>query len=106
MKSSWWKKADKLGGAVNNMPMGSPLQAPWEDRQPTNLAEKDRRCDRQQQHHRAAELPHGQTGRPARRVQGHRATANGEQTFDIGSVVLATGWCRWLKSIWKAWAWA
>ena len=34
------EKADKLGGAVNNMPMGSPLQAPWEDRQPTNLAEK------------------------------------------------------------------
>ena len=99
------EKADKLGGAVNNMPMGSPLQAPWEDRQPTNLAEKIAAVTGNSSitvllNSHMAKLE-GQPGEFKATV----ATANGEQTFDIGSVVLATG-CRWLKSIWKAWAWA
>lgn len=86
------EKADKLGGAVNNMPMGSPLQAPWEDRQPTNLAEKIAAVTGNSSitvllNSHMAKLE-GQPGEFKATV----ATANGEQTFDIGSVVLATGW--------------
>ena len=86
------EKADKLGGAVNNMPMGSPLQAPWEDRQPTNLADKIAAVTGNSSitvllNAHMAKLE-GQPGEFKATV----ATANGEQTFDIGSVVLATGW--------------
>lgn len=86
------EKADKLGGAVNNMPTGSPLQAPWEDRQPTNLAEKIAAVTGNGSitvllNSHMAKLE-GQPGEFKATV----ATANGEQTFDIGSVVLATGW--------------
>ena len=34
------EKADVLGGAANNIPTGSPLKAPWEDKEPTNVKAK------------------------------------------------------------------
>lgn len=34
------EKAEKLGGAVNNIPTASPLGPLWTDKQPTNLAAK------------------------------------------------------------------
>ena len=86
------EKSDKLGGAANNIPMGSPLGTPWTDKQPTNLAGKISRVtnDSMISVHLNAHMEklEGQPGE----YKATFSTPSGQQTVDIGSVVLATGW--------------
>ena len=90
------EKADKLGGAVNNMPVGSPLQAPWEDRlSPATAASPC--CS-------TPTWPNWKASPASSRPPWPPPTANRPSTSAPWSWPPAG--CRWLKSIWKAWAWA
>ncbi|WP_297669097.1 FAD-dependent oxidoreductase [uncultured Desulfovibrio sp.] len=86
------EKADRLGGAANNIPTGSPLASPWTDKQPTNLADKISRVtsDGKISVHLNAHMEklEGQPGE----YKATFATPSGSQTVEVGSVVLATGW--------------
>ncbi|MBO4301168.1 MAG: hydrogenase iron-sulfur subunit, partial [Desulfovibrio sp.] len=86
------EKSDKLGGAANNIPMGSPLASPWTDKQPTNVAEKVSRVmtDGKVTVHLKSHMEklEGQPGEYKATI----ATPSGSTTVDIGAVVLATGW--------------
>lgn len=86
------EKSAILGGAVNNIPMTSPLASPWVDKQPTLLPD------------RIAELEHTPgvqiyCNATVARLEGEPGqfkaainTAEGEKVHDVGAVVLATGW--------------
>lgn len=86
------EKADKLGGAANNIPMASPLSSPWTDKQPTDLADKIRQVtdnSRITVHLNAhMEKLEGQPGEFTAVI----ATATDSVRVEVGSVVLATGW--------------
>lgn len=86
------EKADKLGGAANNIPMASPLSSPWTDKQPTDLAGKISQVtgnSRITVHLNARmEKLEGQPGEFTAVI----ATATGSVSVEVGSVVLATGW--------------
>lgn len=86
------EKSDKLGGAVNNIPLGSPLGSPWTDLQPTNLANKIARVmsDGKIRVHCNAQMERleGQPGEYTATF----ATPSGSQSVSVGAVVLATGW--------------
>ena len=86
------EKADKLGGAANNIPMGSPLASPWTDKQPTNVADKASKVlgnSKITVHlNTRMEKLEGQPGE----FKATFATPSGAQTIEVGAVVLATGW--------------
>ena len=86
------EKADKLGGAANNIPMGSPLASPWTDKQPTNVADKISKVlgnSKIAVHmNTRMEKLEGQPGE----FKATFVTPAGTQTIEVGAVVLATGW--------------
>ncbi|MBR3664567.1 MAG: hydrogenase iron-sulfur subunit [Desulfovibrio sp.] len=86
------EKAGQLGGAVVNMPEASPLGPLWEDKAPTNLADKIAKVTSNRRitvylNAQMAKLE----GQPGEYVA-HIATQGGEKTENIGTVILATGW--------------
>lgn len=86
------EKADKLGGAANNIPMTSPLSSPWTDKEPLNLADHIARLEAE-----PAITLHLQStvtkleGQPGE-FTAELATPSGAVTVQVGAVVLATGW--------------
>lgn len=86
------EKADVLGGAANNIPTGSPLKAPWEDKEPTNVKAKIDAvtADPQITVHMSSRMAklEGQPGEFTATI----ATPSGEVTVAVGAVVLAAGW--------------
>lgn len=86
------EKAEKLGGAVNNIPTASPLGPLWTDKQPTNLAAKIEKVtadDKITVHLNARmEKLEGQPGEFTAVI----ATAGGPVSVEVGAVVLASGW--------------
>ncbi|WP_291439294.1 heterodisulfide reductase subunit B [Desulfovibrio sp.] len=86
------EKADRLGGAANNIPMASPLVSPWTDKQPTNLVAKVSEVTgspkiKVHMNSRMEKLE-GQPGE----FKAVIATASGPVEVEVGAVVLATGW--------------
>ncbi len=86
------EKTDRLGGAVNNIPTGSPLHAPWEDKESTGLPEKIATVTGNSLvtvllESTVARLS-GQPGEYVATI----ATKDGEKTFEVGSAVVAAGW--------------
>ncbi|MCD7982944.1 MAG: hydrogenase iron-sulfur subunit [Desulfovibrio sp.] len=86
------EKADKLGGAANNIPTGSPLGPLWTEKQSTNLAAKIEKVtgDAKITVHCNAHMEklEGQPGEFTAVI----ATSGGPVTVQVGAVVLATGW--------------
>ena len=86
------EKADKLGGAANNIPMASPLVSPWTDKQPTNLVAKVSEVTGNPKikiHMNARmEKLEGQPGE----FKAVIGTLSGPVEVEVGAVVLATGW--------------
>lgn len=86
------EKSDKLGGAVNNIPIGSPLASPWTDKQPTDLPglEAQLKADKKITILLPAtvEKLEGEPGQFKAEIK----TADGQREFEIGAVILATGW--------------
>ena len=86
------EKKDILGGAVNNIPMGSPLSAPWEDKEPTKLPEliEKVKADRAITILMESSITKlaGQPGAYTVTI----ATPEGEKQFAIGACIVATGW--------------
>lgn len=86
------EKSDCLGGAANNIPMSSPLSAPWEDKEPTDVAEKIAAVNadkaiRVYLSSTVAKLA-GQPGAYTVTL----ATPKGEEEIKVGSAVVAAGW--------------
>lgn len=86
------EKADKLGGAADNIPMASPLSSPWTDREPLDLAERIARLEADpgialHLQSTVAKLA-GQPGEFTAEI----STPHGTVTVEVGAVVLATGW--------------
>lgn len=86
------EKAERLGGAANNIPMASPLVSPWTDKQPTNLVAKVSEVTgnpkiKVHMNSRMEKLE-GQPGE----FKAVIATASGPVEVEVGAVVLATGW--------------
>ena len=86
------EKTDRLGGAVNNIPTGSPLQGPWEDKESTNLAERIAAVEQNPKitvymSSTVAKLA-GQPGQYTLTLN----TPEGEKTLEVGSAVVAAGW--------------
>ena len=86
------EKTDRLGGAVNNIPTGSPLQGPWEDKESTNLAERIAAVEKNPKitvymSSTVAKLA-GQPGQYTLTLN----TPEGEKTLEVGSAVVAAGW--------------
>ncbi|MBQ7738426.1 MAG: hydrogenase iron-sulfur subunit [Desulfovibrionaceae bacterium] len=86
------EKADKLGGAVINMPTASPLGPSWEYKSPTNLADKVAKITGNMRitvylNAVMAKLS-GQPGQYTAEIN----VAGEVKTEAIGSVILATGW--------------
>ena len=86
------EKGEKLGGAVCNMPTASPLGPLWEDKAPTNLADKIAKVtgNKYIKVYLKATMSKlvGQPGQYTAEIQVGENTANEA----IGSVILATGW--------------
>lgn len=86
------EKADKLGGAVNNIPVASPLESPWMDKQPTNLPEKIQALEKNAlitiHKNSTVKTLEGEPGEFLAKI----STSDDEKEYRIGSVVLATGW--------------
>lgn len=86
------EKNDKLGGAVNNIPMASPLSSPWTDKQPTNLPERIKNLEADPKItillNSTVAVLEGEPGQFKARI----ATPDGDKSFEIGAVVLASGW--------------
>lgn len=86
------EKAERLGGAVNNIPVSSPLASPWTDKTPTDLPgkiaalEKDKRVTI----HKSSTVANleGEPGQFKATVK----TPDGDKEYEIGAVVLAAGW--------------
>lgn len=86
------EKSDKLGGAVNNIPMASPLAWPWTDKQPTLLPERIAELQANAKvsiylNATVAKLE-GEPGEFTATI----STPEGEKSLQVGAVVLATGW--------------
>ena len=94
------EKAEKLGGAVNNIPTASPLGPLWTDKQPTNLAAKIEKVtadDKITVHLNARmEKLEGQPGEFTAVI----ATAGGPVSVEVGAVVLASGWVPLDENTW------
>ncbi|MDR1857051.1 MAG: hydrogenase iron-sulfur subunit [Desulfovibrio sp.] len=86
------EREENLGGAVNSISIGSPLQSPWTDKQPSDIAGKiakvkgDRRITVLAKS--SMEKLEGQPGEFEATV----STPSGPMTHKVGAVVLATGW--------------
>lgn len=86
------EKADKLGGAVNNIPVGSPLKSPWVDKQPTNLPDRIKELE---QDPRISIYLNATVARLAGEPGQFKVEiVSGEKSFEheAGAVVLAAGW--------------
>lgn len=86
------EKSDRLGGAVNNMPVVSPLSSPWTDREPVHLKERIEELEKNNKivillNSTVARLS-GEPGQFSAEI----ATQGGSKTFEVGAVVLASGW--------------
>ena len=86
------EKTGELGGAAKNIPVGSPLSAPWDDKEPLKLDEKVAAVKAEKaitvyMNTTVAKLA-GQPGA----YECTLATPNGEKVEKIGSAVVACGW--------------
>ncbi|MDR2819619.1 MAG: hydrogenase iron-sulfur subunit [Desulfovibrio sp.] len=86
------EKAGRLGGAANDIPVGSPLESPWTDKQPTNIADKIKAVTgnsniRVYLNARMEKLE-GQPGEFTASI----AADGGSVSVEVGAVVLASGW--------------
>lgn len=86
------EKSDKLGGAVNNIPLSSPLGPLWTDKQATNLAERISALEKDKlvtihKNATVAKLA-GEPGKFTATI----STPDGEKEYEVGAVVLASGW--------------
>lgn len=86
------EKTDRLGGAVNNMPVTSPLGPLWTDKTPTNLPERILALEKD----KLVTILRGSTvvklaGEPGKFTATIK-TPKGEKDYQVGSVVLASGW--------------
>lgn len=86
------EKTGELGGAAKNIPVGSPLSAPWDDKEPLKLDEKIAAVKAEKaitvyMNTTVAKLA-GQPGA----YECTLATPNGEKVEKIGSAVVACGW--------------
>ncbi|MDE5833868.1 MAG: hydrogenase iron-sulfur subunit [Desulfovibrio sp.] len=86
------EKNDKLGGAVNNIPVASPLRSPWADKEPTHLSELIEDLDKDPNItvclNATMKTLVGEPGE-------YKAIANvggEEKSWEVGAVVVATGW--------------
>lgn len=86
------EKSEKLGGAVNNIPMGSPLSPPWTDKTPTNLPELISRLENEKLATILAKSTVAKLSGEPGEFQATINTPEGEKQFEIGAVVLASGW--------------
>ena len=86
------EKNGELGGAANNIPTGSPLKAPWEDKEPTNVKAKIDAvtADPRITVHLSSRMAklEGQPGEFTAAI----ATPSGDVSVEVGAVVLAAGW--------------
>lgn len=86
------EKSERLGGAVNNIPMTSPLSSPWTDKQPSNLADRIKALDNNSLISvflsSTVEKLEGEPGQ----FHAVLATPDGPKTFEVGACVLAAGW--------------
>lgn len=86
------EKTDKLGGAVNNIPVASPLSPPWMDKQPTHLPERIAALEKDDKitilTKSVMDRLEGEPGQFNAMIK----TPAGEKNFEVGSVVVATGW--------------
>lgn len=86
------EKADTLGGKVINIPTGSPLHSPWEDKESTNLADRIASVQKNPRikiylSSTVAKLA-GQPGEYTLTIK----TPKGEEEMQVGSAVVAAGW--------------
>ncbi len=97
------EKQARLGGAVNNIPTGSPLHSPWEDKESINLPDRIASVQANPRikiymSSTVARLE-GQPGEYTLTV----ATPDGEETMQVGAAVVAAGWTalnpRYLESM-------
>lgn len=86
------EKADKLGGHVQNIPITSPLEAPWTDCRPSGLEAKIAlvRAEKNITVHTSSTIA-GLSGQPGE-FTAVINTPGGEVTAAVGAAVLATGW--------------
>lgn len=86
------EKSEKLGGAVNNIPISSPLGPLWTDKTPTSLPERiaDLDNDKLVTIHKNAVVSK-LAGEPGQFIASI-STPEGEKEYEVGSVVLASGW--------------
>jgi len=86
------EKAAQLGGAANNIPVGSPLASPWTDKQPTNVGDKIKAVTADARItvycNAVMQKLEGQPGEFTAVIAGE----GGPVTVQVGAVVLATGW--------------
>lgn len=86
------EKGEILGGAVNNIPVGSPLSAPWEDKEPTKLDDLIARArgDKAITIHMQTTIAKlaGQPGAYTATL----ATPKGNVEVAVGAAIVATGW--------------
>lgn len=86
------EKAEQLGGAARNIPMGSPLKSPWTEKEPTLLDDKIAAVNNDS-------LITVYCGSVMQKLEGQPgdfmatfSTPKGPVTIQVGAVVLATGW--------------
>lgn len=86
------EKSGRLGGAVNNIPVSSPLSSPWTDKQPTDLQGRIGNLEADPRvkiflNSTVAKLE-GEPGEFVAKLN----TPDGEVSHEVGAVVLASGW--------------
>ncbi len=86
------EKTGRLGGAVNNIPVASPLCSPWTDKEPVKLPERIKELCADSKitvllNTTVADLA-GEPGRFMARITGQ----DGTREYEVGAVVLAAGW--------------
>ena len=86
------EKTGRLGGAVNNIPVASPLKSPWTDKEPTHLPERIAELEADKRItvclNSVMKTLEGEPGQ-------FKAVVNAggeEKTWEVGAVVVATGW--------------
>lgn len=86
------EKSERLGGAVNNMPITSPLGPLWTDKTPVNLPERIAALEKDPlvTIHKSATVAR-LAGEPGK-FQATVKTPEGDKEYEIGAVVLASGW--------------
>lgn len=86
------EKSGRLGGAVNNIPVSSPLASPWKDKTPVNLkariAELEKTKGVSILLDSTVSLLEGVPGKFTAKI----ATGKKTRSIEIGAVVVATGW--------------